>query len=81
MCVDGKWKYDIPKSFKSIKDRCKCIKGGRSLLKCKTILDEDRQKTFSRFWKMSWQEKKTYINTLTISKPTERARQKRSWKK
>lgn len=45
----GKWKYDIPKSSKSIKDRCKCNKGDRSLLKCKTILDEDRQKTFSHF--------------------------------
>lgn len=56
--IDGKWKYDIRKQGKSLKEKCSCERGETSVIKCGSISEEDREKIFHKFWKMSWEKKK-----------------------
>lgn len=72
---DG-WNYNIEKRAKKLKPRCSCklSRNENSKLKCFSITENARQEIFENFWRMTWGEKKTYVNTLVVVKPTKRRR-------
>lgn len=75
--IDGKWSKDIKKQPKKIKPRCKCTNGKKSVLKCHIITENDRKEIFGKFWSMTWQEKKVYIEGLVKVIPTSRKRDRK----
>lgn len=74
---NGIWNYSVEKSAKKLKPRCNCklseIKTNKKI-KCYSITEEARRDIFEDFWKLSWQEKRLFVNTLVVVKPTARRR-------
>ena len=61
----GSWNYNNKKEARAMKSRCNCAQGkSTSTMKCPLITDLQRQEIFTNFWKMDWNQKKIYINTL-----------------
>lgn len=61
----GSWNYRNKKEARAMKPRCKCAqKKNNAAMKCPLITDLQRQEMFTNFWKMDWNQKKIYINTL-----------------
>ena len=73
---NGKWNYNIEKDAKKLKPRCNCklSRNSNTKLKCFSITENARQEIKDLFWKMTWGEKKTYVNTLLVVKPIKRRR-------
>lgn len=71
---NGKWSYDVPKGERKMKERCQCKLKNKNQIKCDLITDEDRVQIFKKFWNMSWQEKKVYLDLFVMIRPTSRAR-------
>ncbi|XP_031331486.1 uncharacterized protein LOC116162089 [Photinus pyralis] len=72
--IDGKWRYNVKKDERVLKDRCKCILTDQGALRCGMFTEEDRQQIFKEFWSMSWKEKEIYTKLLVTMKLTSRAR-------
>ncbi|CAH1115592.1 unnamed protein product [Psylliodes chrysocephalus] len=72
----GTWNYNIEKPAKKLKPRCSCklSRDNNTKLKCASITENARQEIFEDFWRKTWGEKKTYVNTLLVVKPTKRRR-------
>lgn len=79
--VDGEWDYKIPKEGRKMMERCSCKYKDSSKIKCVTVDEEERNYIFEKFWKMSWGEKKVYIDLLVIVQPTSRARDRKDEQK
>lgn len=73
--TDTKWVYNLPRSAKTMKARCLCNE--EQTIKCKEISDEERNKLFVKFWKLTWGEKKIYLTTLIEKCTTKRARNRK----
>ncbi|XP_050314022.1 uncharacterized protein LOC126748687 [Anthonomus grandis grandis] len=74
--IDGKWKYNIKREAKKIKEPCnyKALLKGK-LLKCRMFSEQQRETIFRRFWsEMGWNERKVYVSFLVDSKATQRSR-------
>lgn len=69
------WNYEKTKESRNMKGRCRCKKDGA--MKCAEINDDDRKNIFKEFWKMNWEEKKVYVNTLIESAPINRPRNRK----
>lgn len=74
------WKYNIQKPLRKIKPRCNCKLSGsnKTKIKCFSINEEMRNTIFQNFWKLSWEEKKVFVNTLLTVKRTSGKRGKQS---
>jgi len=59
--TNSEWDYKIAKDANKIKSRCNCLP---KTYKCSTIDDVERQLLFKNFWKMSWSEKKLFVQML-----------------
>lgn len=73
--VGNTWNYEKAKEPRTLKDRCGCKKN--ISMKCTQITDVDRKQIFTKFWKMTWDEKKMYVNTLIQTVPTLRFRNRK----
>lgn len=73
--VGNRWTYDKRKERRAIGNRCKCK--GNVTIRCVQIADDERCKIFTEFWKMSWFEKKAYVNSLIKIVPTKRPRNRK----
>ncbi|CAG4985222.1 unnamed protein product [Parnassius apollo] len=64
------WKYDVEKKGRVLKPRCKCrVSEKTSKLNCNKLTDRDREDIFNIFWKLSWDQKKVFVNnTMRLSK-------------
>ncbi|CAG9840695.1 unnamed protein product [Diabrotica balteata] len=74
--IEGKWKYDIKREAKKMKEPCNCkasLKG--KSLKCRMFSEEERKQIFNAFWSdMGWKERKMYVSLLIDSKAPQRNR-------
>lgn len=87
-CIDGEWKYNIPKQQRVLKERCSCkisIKNQntarRPTLKCYLLSDEDRKLAFDNFWKLTWGEKKLFVKLNMRSNESQRHRDRKEEEK
>lgn len=72
---DEKWNYEIKKKERKIKNRCLCKDSAKNKqLKCSLITERERLTIFTKFWAMSWPEKKVYIEMMVDLKETKRKR-------
>lgn len=73
---DGeKWKYNVKKTKKVMKERCTCRYGTKHpKLNCHLLTEADRQKIFDAFWSLQWSEKKLFVEMSTERGFTERPR-------
>lgn len=72
-------KFEIKKAKRVMKMRCQCTdkstKGGKAMrIQCFKLTDENRKSIFSKFWSLSWPEKKHYIAARVSKDRTTRAR-------
>lgn len=73
--IDGKSKFIIekpPKKMKSITCKCKL-----PTFRCSDLSENDRKQEFTKFWGMTWQEKRIYVSGLTDMDITGRARDRK----
>lgn len=76
--IEGSWKYDIYKTPKVMKDKCRCSKSNKiTQLKCSVLTEAERNLLFKTFWKMSWSEKHVLVTTLVERKVVQRSRNRR----
>lgn len=74
---EGKWSYDIERTHREMKRRCACKGRDKSLLKCAVLSEEDRKTIFQHFWKLTWGEKKIYIDNAVKNSPINRQRDRK----
>lgn len=69
--VNDKWEK-IEKQSKKLKGRCNCKyskSNSETKIKCGSVTDEEREKIFNSFWKLSWKEKRLYVRLMVNIKP------------
>ncbi|CAF4857457.1 unnamed protein product [Pieris macdunnoughi] len=75
--VDGEWKKNIKKPKKVLKPRCSCKERGNSVIQCHSISEDDRKILFDKFWKLTWDEKRVYVDNLVKIVHTNRQRDRK----
>lgn len=73
---NGKWRYDILKEPKTIKQACYCKLSAskKSALKCRMLHQMERENIFIEFWQYTWAEKKLFVRNHVTVHPTIRKR-------
>ncbi|KAK5643020.1 hypothetical protein RI129_009187 [Pyrocoelia pectoralis] len=64
------------KKSKELKAKCDCTlsKTEKSKLQCGRPPEEEREEIFRQFWSYSWKEKKVFVKSCVLIKPTTRKR-------
>ncbi|CAG4943285.1 unnamed protein product [Parnassius apollo] len=75
--VDGEWKKNIKKPKKVLKPRCSCKEKRNSVIQCHSISEDDRKILFDKFWNMTWDEKRVYVDNLVKVLHTNRQRDRK----
>lgn len=89
--VDKKWKYNVHREKKVMKDRCKCkLSSKKTVLQCGIFTEDERNTIFSYFWSnLDWNQRKVYCQLLINVNDTKRhrnrldetqSRRKSTWK-
>jgi hypothetical protein len=72
---DGKVKFMVPKKKRDMGPiKCKCKP---ATFHCSRLQDGDRKEIFKKFWKLTWEGKKSYVRGLTDISLTMRARDRK----
>lgn len=75
--ISSNW-TNVVKNERRLKPRCHCIRQkNNGTLKCSLFSEEDREEIFILFWKLTWQEKKIYIDGLVNVSSTQRHRDRK----
>lgn len=72
------WENKVPKQPRALKERCKCTAKEKTVIKCFCFSEDDRKAIFETFWKMTWGQKKVYIDGLVQTSSTKRPRDRKN---
>jgi hypothetical protein len=65
----GTWKYTIPRAERKLNPRCHCaLIKKKSKIQCNEFSEDRRERIFKEFWKLTWHEKKVFVNMLMDTK-------------
>lgn len=79
---DNTWKYEIRRPKRQLKPRCSCSNSLKEKgIKCRSVSEDHRKQIFTKFWNMSWNEKRLYVRMLTNVKIPERKRDRKEMDK
>lgn len=79
--INDAWKRDIKKPKKNLKPRCNCKERRNGAIQCHLISQEDREALFAKFWNLTWDQKRIYVENTIKVVHTNRQRDRKDPKK
>lgn len=75
-------KFDVKKNKSELKIRCSCrqkvTKRVVAKMACYKLTEEERLKINTKFWNLTWSERKIYVSTMVLKKVPKRARDRKN---